>query len=131
MSRPGKFSKAFPYQEDVLSLPVKNLDITTSWYSKHFGMVEVERTNSPVLAVIMERDGVKLGFAINGRDSSQDGAAILVENIEAIKAEFESNGVSVSNAKSEERDGNKFSVFFVVAPDGLCYYIHEPTNESA
>lgn len=25
-----------------------------------------------------------------------------------------------------ERDGKKLQVFFAVAPDGLCYYFHEP-----
>ena len=25
-----------------------------------------------------------------------------------------------------ERDGQKLQVFFAVAPDGLCYYFHEP-----
>jgi hypothetical protein len=25
----------------------------------------------------------------------------------------------------DERDGKKYQVFFVVAPDGLCYYFHQ------
>lgn len=129
MNTVGKFSKAYPYQEDVMSLPVKSLDTASSWYSKHFGMVELERSDSPDPTVIMERDEVKIGFSVNGKDASQDGAAILVENIDAIKAEFESKGISIGNEKIEERDGKKFSVFFVVAPDGLCYYIHEPLDE--
>ena len=30
------------------------------------------------------------------------------------------------NWRVDERDGQKYQVFFVVAPDGLCYYFHEP-----
>lgn len=34
---------AFPYQQDVLALPVTDLDVTSAWYANHFGMEEVER----------------------------------------------------------------------------------------
>jgi catechol 2,3-dioxygenase-like lactoylglutathione lyase family enzyme len=78
MSSEPRFKKAFPYQKDVLALPVKDLDAASEWYSAHFGMVEVERHQQPVPTVVLERDGTKL------------------------------------------------QVFFVVAPDGLCYYFHEP-----
>ena len=42
-SKPG-FMKAFPYQKDVLALPVSDLDAASQWYCAHFGMVEVEVT---------------------------------------------------------------------------------------
>jgi hypothetical protein len=29
------------------------------------------------------------------------------------------------------KNGQRFQVFFVVAPDGLCYYFHEPVGEAA
>jgi len=125
---PGKFKNAFPYQEDVMTLPVDNLDKASDWYSEHFGLVEVERLESPNPTVVMERDGVKLGFAITGKDPSQDGAAILVTEIESIKREFKSKKTPLANERVDERDGQKLSVFFVVAPDGLCYYIHEPLD---
>ena len=126
MSNEPQFIAVFPYQDDVLALPVIDLDGTSAWYSKHFGMVEVERYNEPVPTVILERDGTRIGFSINGRDAKQEGAAILVEKIGEIKAELESKGVIISNWRIDERDGKKFQVFFVVAPDGLCYYFHEP-----
>jgi hypothetical protein len=40
-------------------------------------------------------NGVRFGFAINGRNASQDGAAILVSDIERAKQELEANGVRV------------------------------------
>ncbi len=122
------FKSASPYQNDVLALPVTDLDTASNWYSKHFGMVEVERHGDPVPTVILERDGTRLGFAINGGDASQDGAAIRVANIQQIKGELESNGVSIGNWRVDDRDGQKLQVFFVVAPDGLCYYFHEPID---
>ncbi len=128
MSSEPAFKSASPYQDDVLALPVTNLDAASNWYSQHFGMTEVERDVAPVPRVVLERDGTRLGFAINGGDASQDGAAIRVTNIHHIRAEFESNGVSVANWRVDERDGHKLQVFFVVAPDGLCFYFHEPID---
>lgn len=117
---------AFPFQKEVLALPVTELDKTSEWYSKHFGMKEVGRTNQPVPTVVLERDGIRIGFSINGGDASQDGAAILVFNIQGIQEALESNGVKIGNWRIDERDGQKLQVFFVVAPDGLCYYFHQP-----
>lgn len=74
----------------------------------------------------MERDGTRIGFAINGGDASQDGAAILVTDIHRAREEIEANGVETGNWRVDERDGRKLQVFFVVAPDGLCYYFHQP-----
>jgi len=126
---PGKFKAAYPYQEDVMSLPVTDLDIASAWYSQHFGMVEVERLSKPDPTVILERDGTKIGFAVNGNDPTQDGAAILVSDINSIKKEFVSHGINVGDLQTEERDGQTLSVFFVIAPDGLCFYIHEPVAD--
>ena len=123
-----QFKKAFPFQEDVLALPVSNLDQTSNWYCRSFGMVEVERLDAPNPTVILERDGTRIGFSINGGDATQDGAAILVSGIARIKEELEAKGVDIGNWRVDERDGQKYQVFFVVAPDGLCYYFHEPVG---
>ena len=129
MSKSPTFESASPYQEDVLALPVTDLDAASRWYCEHFGMTEKERTEQPVPAVILERDGVSVGFAITGGDASQDGAAIRVSGLEQLKVEFETKGINVGDPRIDERDGKKFQVFFVVAPDGLCYYFHEPITE--
>ena len=42
------------------------------------------------------------------------------------QSELESRGVNVGNWRVDQRDGQKLQVFFAVAPDGLCYYFHEP-----
>ena len=119
------FKAAFPFQDDVLALPVKDIDVAAEWYAKAFGLREAERTNEPVDRVVMERDGVRIGFAVNGGDASNDGAAILVVDAERARDELEANGVATGNWRIDERDGKRFQVFFVVAPDELCYYFHE------
>ena len=119
------FEAAYPFQDDVLALPVEDLDAAAQWYADAFGMHEVERREKPVPTVILERDCVRIGFAINGGDASMDGAAILVTDIKAARAELKANGVKARNWRIDKRDDKKFRVFFVVAPDGLCYYFHQ------
>lgn len=126
MSDTPLFEAAYPFQDDVLALPVTDLDQASEWYARAFGLAEAERRNSPVPTVFMERDGVRLGFAVNGGDASVDGAAILVSDIHRARQELEANGVATANWRVDERDGQKFQVFFVVAPDGLCWYFHQP-----
>ncbi len=122
------YEAAFPFQDDVLALPVSDIDDTAKWYAEAFGLIEVERHDAPVRTVIMERDETRIGFAINGGDPTQDGAAIRVSDIHRAKEELESKGVETSNWRIDERDGRKLQVFFVVAPDGLCYYFHQPID---
>jgi catechol 2,3-dioxygenase-like lactoylglutathione lyase family enzyme len=126
MADEPRFRNAFPYQNDILALPVADLDAASEWYCQHFGMTEVERLGKPVPTVILERDGTRIGFATSGGDPAQDGAAVLVSNIRGVKDELEAKGAKVANWRVDERDGQKYQVFFVVAPDGLCYYFHEP-----
>ena len=126
MAKTPAFKAAYPYQQDVLALPVSDINTASEWYSDHFDMVEVERKETPVPTVLLERDGVQVGFAVNGGDPRQEGAAILVDHIEEIRRMLEAKGVQVGDWQIDERDGKKLRVFFVVAPDGLCYDVHEP-----
>jgi len=131
MSSAPQFKAAYPYQKDVLALPVTDLDAAARWYAEHFSMREVDRRQQPVPAVILERDGIRIGFAINGGDPEQDGAAVLVSSIRGMRDELEAKGAKTGNWRIDERDGERFQVFFVAAPDGLCYYFHEPLAEPA
>jgi catechol 2,3-dioxygenase-like lactoylglutathione lyase family enzyme len=119
---------AFPYQEDVLALPVVDLDAAARWYSNAFGLREVERRDQPHQAVILERDGVRIGFALTGGDASQDGAGIQVSDIHLAKEQIGAS-LDVGDVRIEEQDGEKRHVFFVVAPDGLCFYFYQPISE--
>jgi catechol 2,3-dioxygenase-like lactoylglutathione lyase family enzyme len=126
MADSSLFKAAYPFLKDVLALPVTDIDTAAQYYSKSFGLKEVKRLSEPYPTVILERDGVQIGFAINGGDAGNDGAAILVSDIHRAKAQLEASGVSIANLRIDKRDGKQFQVFFVVAPDGLCFYFHQP-----
>lgn len=122
------FEAALPFADDVLALPVADIDNVAEYYAKAFGLTEIDRHCDPVPTVIMERDGTRIGFAVNGGDPTQDGAAIRVTDAQRAKDEVEANGVETGNWRVDERDGQKLQVFFVVAPDGLCFYFHQPID---
>ena len=122
------FEAAFPFADDVLALPVADINNAAEYYAKAFGLTEIERHENPVPTLIMERDGTRIGFAVNGGDPTQDGAAIRVTDAQRAKEEVEANGVETGNWRVDERDGQKLQVFFVVAPDGLCFYFHQPID---
>jgi hypothetical protein len=48
-----------------------------------------------------------MGFSVNGGDSAQEGAAILVNDIHAARAELESKGVKIGNWRIDEQDGKR------------------------
>ncbi len=122
------FKAARPYQEDVLALPVEDLDQASQWYANALGLTEVERRDDPVPTVIMQRDGVRIGFAINGGNPGNEGAAILVSDIERARRELEASGLTPGESRIDDHDGRNMSVFFLVAPDGLCYYFYQPVD---
>ncbi len=125
MTDKAKFEAAYPFQDDVLALPVADSNVAASWYGEKFDMREVERREDPHPTVIMERDGTRMGFSENGGDSSNDGGAVLVDDAARMKEELDGRGVETGNWRIDERDGEKYQVFFVVAPDGLCFYFHQ------
>ena len=111
MTNQPLFKAAYPYAEDVLSLPVEDIDRTVSWYTNAFNLTEVVRRDVPVPTVILERDGVQIGFAINGGDAENDGAAILVTDIQRARDEIEAGGVEIGNWRIDERTARSCKSF--------------------
>jgi catechol 2,3-dioxygenase-like lactoylglutathione lyase family enzyme len=108
----------------VLALPVVDLESAARWYTNAFGLREVERRDEPHHAVILERDGVRIGFALTGGVASQDGAGIEVSDIHRAKEQIKA-GLDVGDERIDDHDGEKRRVCFVVAPDGLCFNFYE------
>lgn len=123
----GTLEKAFGYQGDNMALPVRDLEAAVPFYESVLGFTLVSRSDSPVTSAILARDNVRIGLAENGGDSSQDGCAFHVDNLDALLEEFRKNGLQKSESDIDvEREGEAaWRVFYVVAPDGLCYWFGE------
>ena len=123
----ASLEKAFGYQGDNMNLPVQDLETAVPFYESFLGFQLLSRTTSPHNAAVLGRDQVQIGLAENGGDPSQDGCAFHVAGLEDLFAEFKARGLQkeVSDLQHEDRGGDVWSVFFVVAPDGLCYWFGE------
>ncbi|HET6892518.1 MAG TPA: VOC family protein [Pyrinomonadaceae bacterium] len=121
------FKSTFPYQEDEMNLPVEDLEAAIPFYETVMGFRVVSRNDSPHKSAILSRDDIHIGLAENGGDPSQDGCFFEVDNADATFAELRSNGLKKEQADFRiDKYGEKsFKVFFVVAPDGLCYCLGE------
>ena len=123
------YKNAWGYQGDAMNLPVKDIEVSAPFYETAFGFtVEAQTdTTAEVKRVVLSRDDVKIALAENGGDPEQDGVAFEVSDAEAAHAELKANGLEkLGEIKTEKRDdGSKWRAFFVIAPDGLCFWVGE------
>ncbi len=121
------FKTASPYQEDEMNLPVENVETAIPFYETIMGFQVVSRNDSPCKSAILGRDGIQIGLVENGGDPSQEGCFFEVDNVEAAFAELKSNGLEKEEAgfRIDQHGDTAWKVFFVVAPDGLCYCLGE------
>lgn len=124
------FKSASPYLDDALNLPVQNIDTSIPYYEKIFGFRVLSKQDEPIRSVILARDEIRIGLAENGGDSSQEGCFFEVDNVETAFAELKSNGLDKTEAgfRIDRHGDTTWKVFFVVAPDGLCYCLGERQN---
>ena len=120
--------KAFGYHGDALNLPVREVAEALPFYESVLGFRVRSRSDPPQRRAVLERDQVQIGLAENGGDPEQDGCAFHVTDLEALFAEFKANGLQNEKPQEfsiERHGGTAFRVFYVVAPDGLCYWFGE------
>jgi len=124
------FKRAAPYADDEMNLPVENVDAAIPFYETVMGFRLVSRSDSPHKAAILERDSIKIGLAENGGDPTQEGCFFEVDNAETAFVELKSNGLAKEDAdfRIDKHGETSYKVFFVIAPDGLCYCLGERRN---
>jgi len=119
------FETVAPYADDAMNLPVSDIDAAIPYYEKTFGFRVVSRQDAPYRSVILERDSVQIGLAENGGEPSQEGCFFGVKNVEAAFEEIKGAPPTESAFRVDDFNGVPYRVFFVVAPDGLCYMLGE------
>ena len=121
------FKTAHPYAEDEMNLPVASVDAAILFYETVMGFRVVSRNDSPHKSAILARDEIQIGLAENGGDPTQEGCFFEVNDAEAAFAELKSNGLKKEAAdfRIDQHGETSYKVFFVVAPDGLCYCLGE------
>ena len=121
------FKTASPYLEDAMNLPVENLEAAIPFYETVMGFRVLSRSDVPHRSAVLARDSIQIGLAENGGDPTQDGCAFEVDSAELVFAGFKENGFEkdISGFDIEKHDDASWKVFYVVAPDGLCYWFGE------
>lgn len=134
------FLTAWPYAEDVMNLSVADVEAAIPFYETIMGFKVVTRSDLPCKSAVLARDNIQIGLAENGGDPAQEGCFFEVDNAEAAFEELKSNGLTrqpvwIERKPPEEREeagfridqhgATSFKVFFIVAPDGLCYCLGE------
>ena len=123
----AEFKSTWPYQGDAMNLPVASVDEAVPFYERVMGFQVLSRNDSPHKSAILTRDEIKIGLAENGGDPTQDGCFFEVDNADNAFAELKANGLNRDQPefRIDQYGDKKFKVFFVVAPDGLCYCLGE------
>jgi hypothetical protein len=121
------FKNAWPYQRDVMNLPVADVTASVPFYQSVFNFQLLSQEDSPIRSAVLGRDEIKIRIAENGGDPTQDGCFFEVDNAEAAIAELKANGLEkeISGFSTQKHGDTNWKVFFVVAPDGLCYCLGE------
>ena len=117
------YKRAAPYADDTMNLPVKDVDAVIPYYEKTFGFRVAARSGEPYKSVVLTRDAIRIGLAENGGDPTQEGCFFEVDNVEAAFAEITGKPPADSDFRIDQFGDASFRVFFVVAPDGLCYML--------
>lgn len=124
------FKNAWPYQEDKLNLPVKDLESALPFYQAKLNFKVDSRKDLPYKSALLSRDQIQIGLAENEGDPTQDGCFFEVDDVEKALEELKSNGLDKekSDLKLQNNGQTSWKVFFIVAPDGLCYCIGQKQN---
>jgi len=120
------FKRVVPYADDAMSLPVRDVDAAIPFYERTFAFRVVSRQETPHKSVVLARDEIQIGLAENGGDPEQEGCYFEVDNVEAAFAEIKGKQPGDDDLQTNRHGDLTSRVFFVVAPDGLCYMIGQP-----
>ena len=117
------FKTASPYLQDAMNLPVENLEEAIPFYETIMGFQVVSRQDVPCKSAILARDDIQIGLAENGGDPTQEGCFFEVDDVEAAFNELKNNGLKNGDPdyRIDQHGDKSFRLFFVIAPDGLCY----------
>ena len=117
------FKRAAPYADDAMNLPVADVEAAIPFYEETFGFRITSRLDQPYKSVILARDEIQIGLAENGGDPTQEGCFFEVDNLDAAFEEIKGKPPAESDIRIDKFGDTSMRLFFVVAPDGLCYML--------
>jgi lactoylglutathione lyase len=121
---PVVFKGVYPIGDtDTGSLPVREIGPAVGYYTRvlGFALVSKDRTSA-----VLERDDVRIGLSVNGRDPEQASCYFAVSDVEALRREFDAGGIEPGDVQVQEHGGERYRVFFAKEPYGVCFCFGQP-----
>jgi predicted enzyme related to lactoylglutathione lyase len=116
------FNRVAPIGDtDPKNLPVPDLESALPFYEQALGFTVRSRSSSPHPSAVIARDDVEMVLAENGGDPEQASCYLAVSDVDLAYREFWDRGVNPTDIRTDDHGGKKYRVFFVRAPDGLCF----------
>lgn len=124
MSERAVFKGVYPIGDtDLNALPVRKIGPAIGYYTQMFGFSVVSRDDK---SAVLQRDGVKIGLAVNGDDPEQASCYFDVSDVEAMWRELDQKGIEPSQIRVDEHGGKKYRVIFAQEPYGVCFCFGQP-----
>ena len=79
----GRLLRGSPYADDIMNLPVADVEGAIPYYVKTLGFTLGKREEEPISAVL-SRDDVAMKIVENGGDPTQEGAFFEVDDVEVV-----------------------------------------------
>ncbi len=111
---------------DPMDLPVDDVGTAAEFYTEHLGMEVQSMDPGPPRSVTLRRDGVRMRLCENGGDPASTSCYIEVGDVPRLRAALLDQGLDVSEERSDSLPSGDYRVFFLRAPDGLCYCLGAP-----
>lgn len=122
------FKRAAPYGRDAMNLPVADVEASIPSYEQTFNFRVVSKQNAPMMSAVLARDEIQIGLVENGGDPTQEGCYFEVDDIKSAYEEIKGTKPADSDLETQTFGDKTSTVFFVIAPDGLCYMIGQPQS---
>jgi lactoylglutathione lyase len=117
-----RFLGIFPIGDsDPLHLPVRDLEYSLSYYEQSLGFIILSRQETPYKEALLQRDQVTMGLAENGGNPEDHSCYLSVSTLDGLFLELQNRQLDVSPIRLDVHEGQTHRVFFLRAPDGLCF----------
>lgn len=103
---------------DPLALPVREIGPAVGFYTQCLGFTLVAADPS---TAALERDGVRIGLAVNGQDPTQASCWFRVDDVDALRRELDAKRIAPGALDEQVFDGRRYRVFFAKEPYGVCF----------
>jgi catechol 2,3-dioxygenase-like lactoylglutathione lyase family enzyme len=121
----AKLLEAWGYQGDAMALPVDDVNTSAAYYVDKLGFEITDRAEG---CVVLKRAGLQMAINENGGDPTQDEVAFLVDDVNQLHKELtKRKAEKLGEIKAATRDDGDYQVFFLAAPDGLCFWFGQKT----